>query len=725
MELRMKRSRLGWAMVGGVALIAILSFVLAWLRFRSPRRPAAALQAGGAPVLLITIDTLRADHVGCYGSRTVQTPNIDTLAAQGVRFDDALAQVPLTLPSHAVIFSGTYPMWHGARGHNFSRFRPDLGLMAEAFQRHGYVTAAFVSSVVLESLWGLNRGFQTYDDRFDPHPFANPNVVFAARRAEETVTHLLTWFRTHDPRSGSANPFFVWLHLYDPHTPYDPPEPFRSQYAPDLYSGAIAYSDSQLGRLLDYLREIGIYDRALIILAADHGESLLEHGEEEHGYFIYRSTLHVPLIIKLPRGMVRSTVGQVIPAPVGLVDLAPTVLDLVHFQDPLSRQFQGTSLVPLVLQQGASSERPVYSETYYPREVLGWSPLRSVTSAHYQFIQAPRPELYEFPRDPSEKQNVYGQHKADATALRDRLIDMERRYTNPKLVSLNAPPTVSPDDAEKLKALGYVAYLGSFASTSEKDLPDPKDRLPVYQSIVAVDHLASAGQFKRSDALIKPLLAKEPGNFYLWYILGHNAMADHRPEEAERALRECLRLNPTVESSMMDLATVMIAEGRFDEAHKWFDALIRQDPNCYVCYCQLGLLAKNGFEMAEAKRDFEKAVELKADYAPAQQGLGMALFSTDQFNAAIAPLEAAASLGSRDPELYNALGSAYLNTKRPKQAIPHYQKALALKNDYPAAHLNLAFAYLKTGDRNNALSEYRAACETGGPQCEQYANLFH
>lgn len=321
MELQSKRNRRGWAVVCGVALIAILGFVLAWLRFRSPGRPAGALQAGGPPVLLITIDTLRADHLGCYGSRTVETPNMDTLAAQGVRFDDALTQVPLTLPSHTVIFSGTYPMWNGARGHNFSRFRPDIGLMAEAFQRHGYTTAAFVSSVVLESSWGLNRGFETYDDHFDSHPSEHGNPVFADRRAEETVRHLLAWFGTHDPRSRSAKPFFVWLHLYDPHTPYDPPEPFHSRYAADPYGGEIAYADSQLGPLFDHLREIGFYDRSLIILAGDHGESLMDHGEEEHGFFIYRSTLRVPLILKLAGGMARSAAGQGIPSPVGLVHL--------------------------------------------------------------------------------------------------------------------------------------------------------------------------------------------------------------------------------------------------------------------------------------------------------------------------------------------------------------------------------------------------------------------
>lgn len=728
MELQRKSSQrpFGWAIVGGVAIIAILGLVLARTRLGPPPRPAAALRAEGPPVLLITIDTLRADHVGCYGARTVQTPNIDSLAAQGVRFDDALAQVPMTLPSHTGILSGTYPMWNGARGQNFARFRPDMGLMAEAFERQGYETAAFVSSFVLDASWGLNRGFATYDDR--PDSRLDPSQTtpeFIERRAEDTIHHLLVWFKARDPHAEGAKPFFVWLHLYDPHSPYDPPEPFHSQYAGHLYDGEIAYTDSQLGRVFDYLRETGVYDRTLIVLLSDHGESLQEHGEEEHGYFIYRCTLRVPLIFKLPvsrRAEVET--GRVVQAPVGLVDLAPTMLDLVHFRDPLSRQFQGSSLVSLVLGKTVASARPVYSESYYARDGFGWSPLHSLSTGRYQYIAAPRPELYDVQRDPSEKHNIYGQHTADTAELRDQLQDIERRYTSQAASTPNGSPPISPDAVEKLKALGYVAFAAPAPSLPDDRLPDPKDQLPTYSAIVKADRLTVAGDFALSDALLKSVRAQKPELFFISYLLGKNAELDHRLADAEREYRACLKLNPSHFPSIVNLAAVSRQEGKPDEARQWLEVAISQDPRFYAAYYQLGLLEQSEFQMDEAQRDFEKAVALNENFAPAQVQLGVILVSTGHYNAAIQPLEKAASLESNDTVLFNALGTAYLNTNQPQKAIQACRKALAIDGASTPARLNLALAYLKAGDRTDALSEFQTACAQGGPQCEQAERLF-
>jgi arylsulfatase A-like enzyme len=347
-------------------LVLIFLALYAWPG-RCQSNPSRA--SAPTPVLLVTIDTLRADRVGCYGARSVRTPAMDALAAQGTRFENTLAQVPITLPSHAVILTGTYPMYNGERHYTSPSLPASVGLLAEAFQRHGYETAAFVSAFVLNSTWGLNRGFQTYDDHFAPQQYEIRNPGNIERRAEETVGRLLAWFQARGT-GGAAPPFFVWLHLYDPHTPYDPPEPFRSQYAGRLYDGEVAYADSQLVRLFDFLRKSGLYDRTLIVLLSDHGESLGEHGEDEHGFFVYNAALRVPLIFKLPRG---TGAPRVIRRLVGTIDVAPTLLDLLHVQDPLRRQFQGASLASEILGKGAGSERPVYSETYYPRDSFGWS----------------------------------------------------------------------------------------------------------------------------------------------------------------------------------------------------------------------------------------------------------------------------------------------------------------------------------------------------------------
>ena len=406
---------------GRRALTFIVLFLAAGFRGEAQFVPAAKTS-----VLLITVDTLRADRLGCYGARRAETPAMDALAAEGVRFERAYAQVPITLPSHAAIFTGTYPMHNGVRDFTSSGIPAGVGMLAEAFQRQGYQTAAFVSAFVLDSTWGFGRGFETYDDHFDPRQFETQNPGNIQRRAGETIDRLLAWLRAYQSRPAGRRPFFVWLHLYDPHSDYNPPEPFHSRYAGRLYDGEVAYADSQLARLFQRLRAAGLYDRALIALLSDHGESLGEHGEDEHGFFVYNSTLHVPMIVKLPRG---EAPPRTVAAPVATIDLAPTLLELLRLRDPISRQFQGTSLASLVVGKGAPAARPVYSESYYPRDSFGWAPLRTLATRRLRYIEAPRAEIYDLTADAEETRNLYDQRRADAAALRAQLQDFERRYS--------------------------------------------------------------------------------------------------------------------------------------------------------------------------------------------------------------------------------------------------------------------------------------------------------
>jgi arylsulfatase A-like enzyme/Flp pilus assembly protein TadD len=712
--------RLSWFVFAGL-FIATVALIVA----RRGQRPVVhntTSAPSATPVLLITVDTLRADHVGAYGARTVQTPAIDSLAAQGVRFDDALVQAPITLPSHTSILSGTYPMWHGARSFSNPGLRPDMGFISEAFERQGYATAAFVSSFALDSSWGLSRGFETYDDRVYPDPDASGHGTKIKRRASDTVDVLLDWLKAHPPGAPEAKPFFVWLHLYDPHSPYQPPEPFLTRYEGHPYDGEIAYADSQLGRLFDYLREIGVYDRALIVLLSDHGESLGEHGELEHGYFAYRSTLRVPLIFKLPRSTTDRAAGQVVQAPVGAVDLAPTLLQLLHLQDPISRQFQGTSFAALVLGKGGTDEGQVYSECYAPYFAFGWSPLRSLSTPRYHYIEAPRPELYDFSQDPSEKHNILGQHAADTATLRDRLLDVERRYTDQR--SADASASLSAETVEKLKALGYVAYSAPRPAASDKELPDPKDRLQIYLDYTHAMALAVAHQMDRSDALLASLRVREPGLYIIPCQQGQNATMESRWPDAERYFRECLKLNPSFEPGINGLAAVTAQEGRPYEAEMWLRLYLSRHPQDYLSYYRLGSLALTLSDQAEARRDFEKAVALKPGFDLAQEHLGATLMAMGEYAAAIKPLEAAVSLGMDDPRVLNALGTAYLKAQQPEKAIQAFQKALAKNSDLPLVHLNLALADLKIGDRTNARNEFRTACGGGGPQCQQYEKLF-
>lgn len=686
--------------------------------------------ANNTPVLLITVDTLRADRLGCYGARRVRTPAMDALAARGVRFENALAQVPITLPSHAVILTGTYPMYHGVRDFTGTGLPPTVGLIAEAFQRQGYSTAAFVSAFVLDSTWGLARGFQTYDDHFDPRQFETRNPGNIQRRAEETIDRLLGWLRDRTPGSGRpapqsvlrapGQPFFVWLHLFDPHSDYNPPEPFRSEYAGRLYDGEVAYVDSQLARLFSELRKSGLYDRTLIVLLSDHGESLGEHGEDEHGFFVYDSTLRVPLIFKLP-----SDLGspRVVPTTVGTIDVAPTLLELLRLRDPLGRQFQGTSLASFVLGKRAAGERAVYAESYYPRNSFGWSALRSLVKRRYHYIEAPRPELYDFDADPEEKRNLYEQRSAEAAALRADLLDIERRYT------AQAPrptgPPLAPETLEKLKSLGYVAYTSpATANPATVPLADPKDRLKTFKSILRATDLASLGRLEASNTMLKAVAAEEPRLYLVPFMLAENAARARQWVEAERQFLACLQLSPAFQQGIMGLARAFYAQGKSAQARPWLELALHENPRNFLAYHGLGLVARQERKNQEARGYFLKAIEEKSNYAPAHQELGIVLVEMQRYAEALGALTRAAELGPENPVLANYLGTAYANTNRLAEAVKSYQKALNVKSDYVAARLNLAFAYLKADDRAKASREFGVVCQQSRSLCQQYRAKF-
>jgi choline-sulfatase len=671
------------------------------------------------PVLLITVDTVRADRLSCYGARRVRTPAMDALAAQGVRFDRALAEVPTTPPSHAVILTGTYPMYNGVRGFISGPLPKGVGVLAEAFQRHGYDTAAFVSSAVLESSWGFNRGFQEYDDRFNVRQVETSNPAAIERRAEETVGRLLAWFKARPQGRTAARPFFVWLHLYDPHARYDPPEPFRAQYAGHLYDGEVAYADSQLARLFDVLHQSGLYDRTLIVLLSDHGESLGEHGEDEHGFFIYNSTLHVPLIFKLPSGM---GTPHVVRHHVGIIDVAPTLLDLLHLRDPLSRQFQGTSLVPDILEKGAARERPVYAETYYPRDSFGWSELYGISTDRFKYIQAPRPELYDLLNDPQELHNVYAERRSLAAALREQLIGIERRYTSTQPAATAAP--LPPETVEKLRSLGYVAFSAPVQPVSAGPLPDPKDHLKVFKAVMRAHALNEAGRYEESNQALEPLATEEPRLFVIPFLKAENLSQTHRWQEAEKSYLDSLKLNPTFDRALMGLARAYLVEGEAEKARPLLELVIHQSPRDIFAIHALGRIARLEGKNEEAYRYLLKAAEAKPSIAIFQQELGITLVDLKRFQEALGPLSRAEELGQEDPRLEHYLGTALANVGRFKEAVDHYQKALKMKPDLVEARLSLAFAYLNLGERANAKREFNTLCQQRPSLCEQYRKRF-
>src|SRR6202011_3292345 len=344
-------------------------------------------------VILITIDTVRADHLGCYGATNVKTPTLDGLARDGIVFERAISQVPLTWPSHAVILTGTYPFQNGVQDFTGQPLDERFRSLAQVFKQQGYATGAVISAFVLDRSWGLARGFDFYDDAFSAETFQTKDIGLVDRKAGESVTRALKWLNkklVQTPR----RPFFFWLHLYDPHSPYDPPEPFRTQYRGHLYDGEIAYADHELERLFTWLKQNRLYDRSLIAFLSDHGESLGEHGEQEHGFFVYNATVHVPLIVKPPAGSgIRP--GR-ISRLVETVAVAPTLVRVARIQDAIEKQFQSQGLFGA----GAEAEDESYSETFYPFSSFGWNPLQALETSRYHYIDAPQPELYDLAADP-------------------------------------------------------------------------------------------------------------------------------------------------------------------------------------------------------------------------------------------------------------------------------------------------------------------------------------
>jgi len=656
-------------------------------------------------VILITIDTVRADHVGCYGAKDVQTPTLDGLAHDGVVFERAISQVPLTWPSHAVILTGLRPFQNGVQDFTGQPLDGRFRSVAQAFKQHGYATGAVVSAFVLDRSWGLARGFDFYDDAFAPEAFANRDLGLVDRRAGESVDRALAWLKKNPRR-----PFFFWLHLYDPHSPYDPPEPFRSQYQGHLYDGEIAYADRELGRVIAWLKASKMYDSSMILFVSDHGESLGEHGEHEHGFFVYNATVHVPLIVKLPAGSgIRPTR---ILRPVETSGIAATLLEAAGIHDTMGGQLQVRGL----LNANGGSDEAVYSETFYPFSSFGWSPLHALETSRYHYIEAPQPELYDLPADPEEKNNLASRQTATVAVLKDKLQKMlsERPYAP----AADSNSGLSSDALDKLRALGYVAYRSPVsASALASGLPDPKSKLWEFNSILEAEDALRAGDTAKGKSLLLQVREKDPDMYVVPFVLGETALGQQQWDEAATELRKCLELNPHFDQAMLGLARALIFLGKTDEARQWTQSAIQYNSENYRAWYQLGFIEARSDKQA-AIADYEKAVAIQGSFAPLRRDLGLLQFQEGHYEEAARHLARAVELGTDDAGVYNSLGISYSRTGRLREAIASYKRALKLDPSLAQTHLNLGFAYERMGQKDSADSEYRQACQLKSDLCE-------
>jgi arylsulfatase A-like enzyme/tetratricopeptide (TPR) repeat protein len=594
-------------------------------------------------VVVVTIDTLRPDHVHCYGYEHVETPTLDSLAQHGVLFEEAVAQAPLTPPSHASIFTGLYPTAHHVRNTGGFILPSSSRPLAKILQEQGWDTAAFIGSAVLKKTFGFNLGFAVYDDQM-PRP--GPSDAFREdpeRRAGVVVDRALQWLNAQ-----SGKPFFLWVHLYDPHIPYNPPSPFLEQYKDHLYDGEIAYADQQLGRLIDVVMKKA-WQTTIIAVLSDHGESLSEHGEYTHGVFLYDSTLRIAFLMSGPGIPARLRVKE----QVRSIDFLPTLLELMGGKPP--DQIQGTSLVPTFSGKGVAT-RASYAESLYPKMNMGWAELRGVRTAQWKYVRAPKPELYDLTRDPAETTNVIQQHPAESErfeSILNGMISSDGRGTTEKVET----KLVDEQTVEELKSLGYLSGFAPRTYELTGQGVDPKDRTHVLKLLDEAESPASKASDSRRLELLRQALAEDRANPSLYYQLGgryekagrykeamnlyrtalaqgiqsgrlHSRIADlllreRKKDEAIAEYEKAAQFNPSDLGSQVNLATAYLEKGRVSNAERVLKWILAMDPDDAAAQNGLGLIAIQRHDPAAARGYFERAVQLDPDMVEAQLNLGL------------------------------------------------------------------------------------------------------
>ena len=653
--------------------MAVRRLGLPLLYFLVCRIALAAPEPPRPNIILITLDTTRADRMGFLGSTRGLTPNLDAVAKQGIAFSRAYSHVPITTASHTTILTGTYPQFNHVNDFGIPLAK-NLPYLPDLLHQHGYHTGAFVGSLILDPLDGtapgFDRGFDVYDAGFHLRRHGADRYKTVERRAGDVVDHALGWL------SQLPNgPFFLWVHVYDAHDPYDPPPPFKERYASQPYDGEIAYVDSVLGKLFAELRKHGIFDETMIAIMADHGESLGAHGENTHGVFLYDETLHVPLLVKLPLNRVA---GKRVESRVSLVDVAPTILSEARVSVP--EQMQGESLLDTLkpAKNGAPEDRLAYAETDYPHRAFGWSSLRAIRTGKYLYIQAPERELYNQESDAAAAHNLAPNAVAVSDTLAAQLQDF-RRKTAQTLVALAKP---DPEQLKKAQALGYVTS-SSTSETDEKNLTgvDPKGK-------IEISNLLHDGMFDVEDG---------------------------RYEEAVPLLQRVLAQAPDMPVANMQYGMAQARLKNYDKALAPLQKAVQLLPDNGMGHYELGLALYETGDWKAAAPQFEAAVERAPRWADAHFSLAAVYARIDRVPDAMTELDTTLSL---TPDHYraNLLRGRILSLQgNPTEAIVNLEKAVQVQPDSREAHSFLADAYGQLGRVMDAARERDAAQRLTGP----------
>jgi arylsulfatase A-like enzyme/Flp pilus assembly protein TadD len=696
------------------AFVLVVAGVAAWRMptLRPVRGPSgtvlgrlpAGISVSDLNVVLITLDTTRADRIGAYGFTGIETPNLDRLAREGVLFENATAAAPLTLPAHSSLFTAKLPPQHGVRDNGGFFLDPRQTTLAEMLKARGHRTGAFVGAYVLDSKWGLNKGFDTYFDDFDLSRYTAISLGAIQRPGNEVVDHGLQWLE----QVGDAR-FFAWMHLYDPHTPYDPPEPFKTRYRDRPYLGEIAFADAQIGRVLSYLEARHLLDTTIVVVTGDHGESLSEHGEATHGFFVYESTVHVPLIVRAPFSEMLG--GRRVRDVVRSVDIMPTVLELLGIGAP--RDIEGVSVAAMMT--GAVKEMGLesYSEALYPLHHFGWSDLRAMRTGRFKLIAAPRPELYDLQDDPAEQRDLFTQREALGQRMLDRLRERERRF-GPSTGSHAQAVDIDPDARARLAALGYVGTFVAVGAVDEarSGLADPKDKVGVFNKIThARDISKDNSAFDEVVATLEQVVQEDPKVIDAWFMLGNVHVKSGRTRQAIEYFKRALALKPDDEMAVVNLANAYRQIGRDDEALVGFRRFLELDAkNSQVRYATAEILLDRG-ELDEAEQQLRQALALEPKLAAARNALGVVALRRGDLGGAEREIRAAIA---QKPDVRLAHYNLALLAEEQgdfRRAIAEYTREIELHTNSYKAAFNLGRLYERMGDRRAQIEAYRKAIE--------------
>ena len=691
-------------------------------------------------VLLVTIDTLRADRVGSYGYQAAATPAIDALAARGVRFETSVVHTPLTGPSHASILTGHTPLGHGFRNNSGYVLTPQVKMAAEDFRQAGYRTAAFVSGFPLDRRFGFDRGFEMYDDRL-PKGNDRRRTPYVERFADATTDAALRWLPSQRPATGpspSLAPWFLWVHYYDPHAPYEPPADLAERFRASPYDGEVAFVDRQLARLLQAIDAGGERSRTIVLVTADHGESLGEHGEGTHGIFIYDATLRVPWVMagpRVPEGRVSRTVAR-------SIDVLPTLADYAGL--PARSDIEGRSLRPAAEGQEMRDE-PTYAESLYPELELGWAPLHAWRTNALKYIKAPHAELYDLEKDPLETTNRIAEERARVEDL-DRKVDAALRHPVPSA----AAPAVDPEAAERLRALGYAS--GSRAPRPRGAvLRDPKDGV---RFLPRLNRGMSAARTEPDLAIrdLTAVLKEDPGLFMARrtravayaaagrhelavedlrlldkegqltpedaVVLGDNLRFAGRLEEAILILERAGRENPTWPQPLISLAEVYIRERKYDEAAAASERALKLVPDHIEALRQLGDLALLKDDLGTAATRYARILELDGGDVNAMTKLGVVRVRSKRADEGMRLFRQAIEHEPKNAEALLYLAGALASGGRPAEALPYFERA---READPASTMvlnGLGLTRLAVGDRAGAAAAFRESLRLDPTQAE-------